>query len=181
MASGFKGYANIIQYYALASIAMRSHGKFDLEYIWKHQDVQPSLIPILQKAIEIISTYIKVLASDGNNINISSAAKKTDFWDKIRLRLNNLPEFDNSLLVVGDTKDLTASQKAEMMEFNEIPVTDWNSLAVWAKSSRKLSLLERKKIEHVAIAVEKGKDIGYSYATEALSIYRKSQNMGWSN
>jgi hypothetical protein len=54
-------------------------------------------------------------------------------------------------------------------------------LAIWAKSSRKLSLLERKKIEHVAIAVEKGKDIGYSYASEALSIYRKSQNMGWSN
>ena len=181
MASGFKGYANIIQYYALASIAMRSHGKFDLEYIWKHQDVQPSLIPILQKAIEIISTYIKVIANDGNNTNISSAAKKTDFWDKIRLRLNNLPEFESSLLVVGETQGLTASQKAELMEFDEIPASNWNSLAVWAKISRKLSLLERKKIEHVAIAVEKGKDIGYTYASEALSIYRKSQNMGWSN
>lgn len=179
MASGQKGYANIIQYYALASIAMRSHGKFDLEYIWNHQDVQPSLIPVLQKAIEIISTYMKLLAGDGSNVNMSSASKKVDFWKSITLRLSNLPEFDNSLLIVGGTEELTANQKAEVSEFDSIPKDEWISLASWGKTSRKLSLLERKKIEHVAIALEREKTISYSYASDALSIYHKSKNLGW--
>ncbi len=177
--SGNKGYGNIIGYYTLATVAMKSHNKFDLEYVWNHQDVQPSLVPILEKSIENIKNYIALLAQDSSNVNISSAAKRTDFWKGILVRTGNIAEFDNSLNEVGVAEELTSEQKAELDLFNGISADTWTSIANWGKQVRKLSLLERKKVEHVAAAVSKDKPVTYNYAAEALAILNKCKSMGW--
>lgn len=178
-ANGGKGYSNVIQYYALAIIAMRSHGKFDLDYVWEHQDVQPTLIPIITESITIISNYIKLLGADVDRINITSAVKKTDFWKAITLRINKIPEFDSSLLIQSNGDELTKSQKDKLSEFEVVSSEEWESLAVWGKASRKLSLLERKKIEHIAVSVSKNKSISFDYAIEVMEIYKKAKAMGW--
>lgn len=178
-AMGGKGYANIIQFYTLAIIALKSHGKFDLDYVWEHQDIQPALIPIITDCISIISTYIQALGADVNQINITSAVKKIDFWKAINLRINKIPEFDSSLLQKTTNSDLTSNQKMQLSEFDAITAEEWERLAKWGKDSRKLSLLERKKIEHIAVSVSKEKTVAFDYAIEVLSIYKKAKTLGW--
>lgn len=179
--SGLKGYCNIYQYYALSIISLKSREQLDLDYIWDHQDVQPLLIPIIEKSVDIVGAYIKLLATSSDNVNISSAAKKSDFFKAISLRLGGIPEFDSTLMTKAEKIELTMNQKAEIAEFDEITVESWESLAEWGKSSRKLSLLERKKVEHIAVAKEKQKELSYNNISEVLSIYLKAKNMGWSN
>lgn len=182
--AGQKGYVNIICNYVLAILAMKSKGKLDLNVIWNEQKVPQALTSHIKKAVDIVADYIQSIAKDGadlNNINPSVVAKKEEFWKTICLRVTNMPEIERELLEAKKDEELSADQKKLVESFNEVEQDVWDSLVGWGKTSRKLSLLERKRIEHVAAAKLKDKMLSFSYIQDAMNILKKSKDLGWVN
>lgn len=182
--SGQKGYINIVCNYVLAILAMKSKSKLDLNVIWENQMVPLALLPHIRKAVDIVSEYIQSIAKDGadlNNINPSVVAKKEEFWKTICLRVTNMPEIERDLLESQEQEDLNDDQKRLIETFNLVEQSVWDSLVIWGRSSRKLSLLERKRIEHVAAGKLKSKALSYAYIEDAMKILKKSKDLGWVN
>ncbi|MCQ2191416.1 MAG: AIPR family protein [Paludibacteraceae bacterium] len=174
--AGIKAYRNIIANYVLAILAVKSHGRLDLDYVWERQTVQPALIDFLNKASEIVNIYISSLTRRGDNPTVK--AKNQAFWNDIQLRLAVLPDLDRSVLEVKNSNVLTQEQINRINEFKQTNV-DWKKLLEWGKTTRNLSLLERKRIERLIIDLEHNKDIDYKVANDALNIYSKSEDLGF--
>lgn len=169
-AAGMKGYGNIVSNYTLAAIALKSQGKFDFEYVWNHQEINAALRPFIDEVIKIVYNYIIKVSSDGTNA--SSEAKKIDFWSAIKLRLAEI-SLDGSLLEVQKNGELTQKEKERFEEFKNVPLDTWKKIVEWGKQNKKLSLLERKKVEHTIIALENDKDVLFSTANDLMKILLK--------
>lgn len=176
MQMGIKGYINIICNYVLSTIAWKSHGNLDLDYIWNHQEIHPSLRTIIEYAVDIVNKYNMKLGQEG--LNPSVKAKKDTFWKDITLRMVGLPELDKALLAVNED-ELTAEGLAKIEQFEKLPSDTWRQLVVWGKEFKKLSLLERKKLDHAYSLVRADKKLPFNIISDVMSIYKKSQDLGF--
>lgn len=174
--SGIKGYINIICNYVLATLAWKSRGNLDLDYVWNHQEIHPSLRISIELAADIVNRYILKLAQDG--LNPSVKAKKEQFWKEVTLRMAALPELDKALLAVNE-EELTAENQAKIESFEKMERNTWQQLAIWGKESKKLSLLERKKLDHVYALLGADKKLPFNIISDVMDIYKKSHDLGF--
>ncbi len=176
--SGNKGYGNIINNYVLATLSLKSQNNLNLDAIWEKQSVPENIKDIIKKCIDIVADYIKGVAADGNK-NPSVLAKKPDFWNTIKIKMAQIPQFDNSLLYNQNAEELTEEQIRTINSARNISISTWEDLAVWGKQTRKLSIMEKKKIEHIAVAIEKENTISFNFASDCLHILEKSKDNGF--
>lgn len=174
--SGIKGYINIICNYVLATLSWKSRGNLDLDYIWNHQEIHPSMRITIEQASDIVNKYILKLGQEGLNPTVK--AKKETFWKEITLRMVVLPELDKALLSVNE-EELTAESQAKIEEFERMPADTWQKLAIWGKNSRKLSLLERKKLDHAFALSSANKKLPFNIISDVMDIYKKSRDLGY--
>lgn len=174
--NGIKGYINIICNYVLSTLAWKSRGNLDLDYIWNHQEIHPSLRPTIEMAVDIVNKYNMKLGQEG--LNPSVKAKKDTFWKDITLRMVGLPELDKALLAVNE-EELTAESQAKIEQFEKLPSDTWRHLAIWGKDAKKLSLLERKKLDHAYALSSADKKLPFNIITDVMDIYKKSQDLGY--
>lgn len=174
--NGIKGYINIICNYVLSTLAWKSRGNLDLDYIWNHQEIHPSLRPTIEMAVDIVNKYNMKLGQEG--LNPSVKAKKDTFWKDITLRMVGLPELDKALLAVNE-EELTAESQAKIEQFEKLPSDTWRQLAIWGKDAKKLSLLERKKLDHAYALSSADKKLPFNIITDVMDIYKKSQDLGY--
>lgn len=174
--NGIKGYVNIICNYVLSTLAWKSRGNLDLDYIWNHQEIHPSLRPIIEMAADIVNKYNMKLGQEG--LNPSVKAKKDTFWKDITLRMVGLPELDKALLAVNE-EELTAESQAKIEQFEKLPSDTWHQLAIWGKEAKKLSLLERKKLDHAYALSNADKKLPFNIITDVMDIFKKSQDLGY--
>lgn len=173
---GVKAYLNVICNYVLATIAVKSKHQLDLGYIWDHQDIHPDLKEYIEKASEITKTYIDKISSDGDNPSVK--AKNQTFWKALLLRMANMPELSKSV-IQSKPNALTDTQKKLYQEFLGINIDVWKDLSKWGKETRKLSLVERKRIDHIVSYIDTGKEIVYENAQNAIEILKKSGDLGF--
>lgn len=174
--NGIKGYINIICNYVLSTLSWKSRGNLDLDYIWNHQEIHPSLRPTIEMAVDIVNKYNMKLGQEG--LNPSVKAKKDTFWKDITLRMVGLPELDKALLAVNE-EELTAESQAKIEQFEKLPSDTWRQLAIWGKDAKKLSLLERKKLDHAYALSSADKKLPFNIITDVMDIYKKSQDLGY--
>ena len=174
--NGIKGYINIICNYVLSTLAWKSRGNLDLDYIWNHQEIHPSLRPTIEMAVDIVNKYNMKLGQEG--LNPSVKAKKDTFWKDITLRMVGLPELDKALLAINE-EELTAESQAKIEQFEKLPSDTWRQLAIWGKDAKKLSLLERKKLDHAYALSSADKKLPFNIITDVMDIYKKSQDLGY--
>lgn len=174
--NGIKGYVNIICNYVLATLAWKSRENLDLDYIWNHQEIHPAMRTIIEQGIDIVNKYILKLGQEGLNPTVK--AKNEPFWKDITLRMVGLPELDKVLLSSNED-ELTAETQAKIEQFEKLPTDTWRQLAVWGKDARKLSLLERKKLDHAYALAIADKKLPFNIITDVMDIYKKSQDLGY--
>lgn len=174
--SGIRGYVNIICNYVLATLSWKSRSNLDLDYVWNHQEIHPSLRVTIEQTADIVNKYIMKLGQEG--LNPSVKAKKEQFWKEITLRMVGLPELDKALLSVNE-EELTAESQAKIEQFEKLPADTWRHLAIWGKDAKKLSLLERKKLDHAYALANADKKLPFNIITDVMDIYRKSQDLGY--
>lgn len=174
--NGIKGYINIICNYVLATLAWKSHENLDLDYIWTHQEIQPALRSAIEQEADIVNKYILKLGQNGLNPTVK--AKNESFWKEITLRMVGQPELDKVLLSSSDAEQSAESQ-AKKEQFEKLPADTWHLLSVWGKESRKLSLLERKKLDHAYALSSADKKLPFNIISDVMDIYKKSQELGY--
>ena len=174
--SGIKGYVNIICNYVLATLAWKSRENLDLDYIWNHQEIHPALRAAIEQEADIVNKYILKLGQEGLNPTVK--AKNEPFWKDITLRMVGLPELDKSLLSSSDIEQ-TAESQAKREQFEKLPADTWHQLSVWGKDSRKLSLLERKKLDHAFALAGANKKLPFNIIADVMDIFKKSQDLGY--
>lgn len=174
--NGIKGYINIICNYVMSTLAWKSRNNLDLDYIWNHQEIHPSMRPIIEMAADIVNKYNMKLGQEG--LNPSVKAKKDTFWKDITLRMVGLPELDKALLAVNE-EEMTAESQAKIEQFEKLPADTWRQLAIWGKDAKKLSLLERKKLDHAYALANADKKLPFNIITDVMDIFKKSQDLGY--
>ena len=174
--NGIKGYINIICNYVLATLAWKSRNGLDFDYVWNHQEIHPNLRLFIEQASGIVNTYIMKLGQEGLNPTVK--AKKETFWKEITLRTVQLPELDKSLLAIRE-EELTAENQAKIELFESLPAGTWMQLAAWGKASKKLSLLERKKLDHAYALSVADKKLPFNIISDVMAIYKKSKELGY--
>lgn len=174
--SGIKGYINIICNYVLATLSWKSRGNLDLDYVWNHQEIHPSMRVTIELATDIVNKYILKLGQEGLNPTVK--AKRELFWKEITLRMVGLPELDKALLSVNE-EELTAESQAKIEQFGHLSAETWRQLSIWGKESRKLSLLERKKLDHAFALSSTDKKLPFNIISDVMDIYKKSQDLGY--
>lgn len=176
--AGHSGYANIVDNYVLATIAQKTQQNLDLKYIWANQHIQPELVDPIKECIEVMVSYIGKIAQEG--INPTVVAKRSDFCSTIKIQMANV-KFPSTLSVVKKEDDeLTPEQQAAIDSVLAIPVDVWSSLSAWGKETHKMSIMEKKRIDHIIVALNKNpKSISYSTAEGCLKILRMSEDAGF--
>ena len=174
--NGIKGYINIICNYVMSTLAWKSRNNLDLDYIWNHQEIHPSMRPLIEMAADIVNKYNMKLGQEG--LNPSVKAKKDTFWKDITLRMVGLPELDKALLAVNE-EEMTAESQAKIEQFEKLPADTWRQLAIWGKDAKKLSLLERKKLDHAYALANADKKLPFNIITDVMDIFKKSQDLGY--
>ncbi len=174
--NGIKGYINIICNYVLSTLSWKSRGNLDLDYVWNHQEIHPSMRISIEQATDIVNKYILKLGQEG--LNPSVKAKKDTFWKEITLRMIGLPELDKALLSINE-EELTADNQEKIEHFEKLPAETWRQLSIWGKESRKLSLLERKKLDHAFALSSADKKLPFNIISDVMDIYKKSQDLGY--
>lgn len=176
--AGHSGYANIVDNYVLATIAQKTQQNLDLKYIWANQQIQPELVDPIKECIEVMVSYIGKIAQEG--INPTVVAKRSDFCSTIKIQMANV-KFPSTLSVVKKEDDeLTPEQKAAIDSVLAIPVEVWSNLSAWGKETHKMSIMEKKRIDHIIVALNKNpKSIRYSTAEGCLKILRMSEDAGF--
>ena len=174
--NGIKGYVNIICNYVLATLAWKSRENLDLDYIWNHQEIHPAMRVAIEQEADVVNKYILKLGQEG--VNPSVKAKNEPFWKDITLRMVGLPELDKALLSSNED-ELTAENQAKIEQNKKLPADTWRQLAVWGKDARKLSLLERKKLDHAYALANNDKKLPFNIISDVMEIYKKSQDLGY--
>lgn len=176
--SGHKGYANIVDNYVLATVAKKTQRNLDLEYIWMNQKVQPELIQPIKDCIKVMVDYIAKIAQDG--INPTVVAKRNDFCSTIQIQMANV-KFPSNLSVIKKVEEeLTPEQQASIDDVKAIPIEIWAKLSAWGKETHKMSIMEKKRIDHIIVALTKNpKSISHSTAEGCLKIMRMSEDSGF--
>lgn len=174
--AGVKAYINIICNYVLATISAKSRRQLDFDYIWEHQEVHPDMIEYIAKASQIVNNYITLISQQGDNPSVK--AKNVTFSKEIALRMANMTELPKTVIKVKEDV-LTEVQKRRMEAFAAIKVDTWKELASWGKQTKNLSLVERKRIDHVISYLESDKTITFEHAKNSLEILEKSYDLGF--
>lgn len=176
--AGHSGYANIVDNYVLATVAQKTQQNLDLEYIWANQKVQPELVDPIKECIEVMVAYITKIAKDG--INPTVVAKRADFCSTIKIQMANVKFPANLSLAKKNEEELTPDQHAAIDAVVAIPVEVWAKLSAWGKETHKMSIMEKKRIDHIVVALGKNpKSISYSSAEGCLKILRMSEDAGF--
>ena len=173
------GYANIVDNYVLATIAQKTQQNLDLEYIWTNQQIQPELIEPIKECIQVMVDYIAKIAQDG--LNPTVVAKRADFCSTIKIQMANV-KFPATLSAAKkDERELTAEQVAIITQAKSIPVDTWTNLSTWGKETHKMSIMEKKRIDHIVVALTRNPDaISFATAEACLKILRMSRDAGFS-
>lgn len=177
---GNKGYAAIICNYTIALLALRSQGKLDLNYIWHHQGVQDELKEVIKIIAKEVSDYLTLIGTQGTK-NPQTESKKVDFWNTIQNKTLGITIPDSILVSAEDAEIITASQQAEIDASVAWGIDNWKNLAAWTKSEGRsyLSIMEKKKIDHIAILLTRGDKIKARLAEDCQRIKRIAEDNGF--
>lgn len=178
--SGNKGYASILCNYSLALLSLRSQGKVDLEYIWNNQDLQPALKDVLQQFCKEISDYLTLIGTQGTK-NPQTESKKVDFWNNIQNKTLSISVPESVLISNDEEFVISASQQAEIDESIAWGAEKWHNLAMWTKKDGKnlLSIMEKKKVDHMATTIERGETPKARLAEDCQRIKRLAEDNGF--
>lgn len=175
---GYKGYGNIVCCYVLSIIALKTQQKLNLEYIWQKQEVQPELIEAIKESISVVVNYITSVAQDG--INPTVVAKKADFWYSVKSLASGI-KFPTCESVISKSSDRLSPEEAAQIEAaKNVSIETWESLSRWGKTTHKLSIMEKKRIDRIALTLAKAPaSLTYQLADGCLTILRMAKDAGF--
>lgn len=180
--AGNKGHAAIIANYTIALLSLRSQGKLDLDYIWENQSIQPDLEDVIRECIQSISDHIRLIGSDSGK-NPQTESKKLDFWNSIQNKTLAITIPVSVLINNTENQTITEDQKEIIEIAYNRGAEFWRNFSAWNKKDGKslLSIMEKKKIDHIAAAIERGTEIKFKLADDCERSLRLAIDSGFNS
>lgn len=177
---GNKGHASIIANYTLALLALRSQKSLDLKYIWENQQVQDDLVEVIKECIKAVSDHIRLIGSDSGK-NPQTESKKPEFWNNIQNKTLAITIPDSVLVDDNANLQVTEEQRETINMSIDRGAEFWKKLSEWNKTEGKgiFSIMEKKKIDHIAVAIERGSEIKLKLAEDCERILRAAIDLGF--
>ena len=135
---------------------------------------------VLQMFCKEVSDYLTLIGTQGNK-NPQTESKKVDFWNNIQNKTLSI-SIPESILVSNEEEIVvTASQQADIDESIAWGADNWRNLAAWTKKDGKslLSIMEKKKIDHMATTIERGETPKARLADDCEHIKRLAIDNGF--
>ena len=178
--SGNKGHAAIIANYTIALLSLRSQGRLDLKYIWENQNIQPDLLDVINTCIKEISDHIRLIGSDSSK-NPQTESKKIDFWNNIQNKTLAITIPESVMVDNAETLIITDEQREIIQCAYDRGSDFWKNLSVWSKKEgrNQMSIMEKKKIDHIAAAIERGAEIKAKLAEDCERTLRLAIDAGF--
>ncbi|MBR3578673.1 MAG: AIPR family protein [Bacteroidales bacterium] len=177
---GNKGHASIICAYTLALLSLRSQQKLDLNYIWANQNVPDDLVPIIKDCIRAISDHIRLIGSDSSK-NPQTESKRIDFWNNLQNKTLAISIPESVLIDESETITITEDQKRTIECAVNRGGDFWKNLSSWTRKDgrARMSIMEKKKIDHLAASIEHNKDIKAKLAEDCERSLRLAKDYGF--
>jgi hypothetical protein len=179
IARGNKGHAAIIASYTLALLSLRSQKKLNLDYIWQNQNVHNDLIPVIEECIKAVSEQLRIMATQDKNPQTES--KKVDFWNNIQNRTLNITLPDSVLIDESNMIVITEEQRKALEAALGRGADFWLNLSAWCRKDGRgrMSIMEKKKVDHLAMAIERGTDVKAKLAEDCERTLRLAKDAGF--
>ena len=178
------GYKANMTTYIMASISFLSEKNLDLIYIWENQAVQQDVIDRIEELIMMVWQHLTVDPLSGKHVlNVADWSKKTECWQRLKLRLGEYDKFDSELMQSETNDDgtcLNEEQQSCIQEAAAIEANYWFDLANWAKSNGLMNPMDRKTAFNFGTMRSRGKSIKtLKQAISALKLIERAQELGW--
>lgn len=178
------GYKSNMNAYIMASLSFLSKGNLDLIFVWNKQFVQQEVIDKIEELIPLVWSHLTTSAGSGNQLsNINEWSKKTECWNRLKLKLGELEGFDDSLMqeeINDDGSYLNEAQQEKIKEAESILPDLWFDLAKWAKSNNKLAPMDRKAVFNFGAMRSKNQGFkSLKQAQYALKILATAREQGF--
>lgn len=176
---GNKGHAAIIASYTLALLSLRSQKKLNLDYIWQNQSVHDELIPVIEECIKAVSEQLRIMATQDKNPQTES--KKVDFWNNLQNRTLNITLPESVLVDESNIAVITEEQRKALEIALGRGAEFWQNLSAWCRKDGRgrMSIMEKKKVDHLAMAIERGSDVKAKLAEDCERTLRLAKDVGF--
>ena len=177
------GYKANMNAYIMASLSLLSSGNLDLSYIWEQQKVQKEVIERINELVPIVWSHLTEGVNGLQSSNASEWSKKTECWNKLKLRLADLEKFGDDLLQKETNEDgsfLNETQQERIREAESYSSQFWFSLANWAKTNDVLTPIDRKAAFNFGTLRSRNKGFAsLKQALYALKIVKSAKELGF--
>lgn len=178
------GYKANMNAYIMSAISFLSKGNLDLTYIWENQSVQQEVIDKIEELIPMVWVHLTGSATSGGQFsNVGEWTKKPECWNKLKLKLGNLDEFDDDLIQPETNDDgsyLNETQQSRIQDAETIEPNYWFALANWAKARDLLAPIERKAAFNFGTMRSRNRSFAsLKQALFALKIVEKAEELGF--
>lgn len=175
----FGTYTSRITYYVISSIAYLTERKYDLSYIWSHQEIQNGIIKAIKPLFPLIHKHLFEGDYHPNYL------KESNCWEELKGKLDNMVYVKFAIeKICNENVTIDNGLSEEEMIIDKaisIPAPMWKAMAEWGKSTGKLSMAERMRLSNYAIrhrALEIFKNV--KTAKSALELEEKARALGFS-
>ncbi|MBI5009231.1 MAG: AIPR family protein [Bacteroidia bacterium] len=163
--------------YVLAWISYKTNKKLNLEKIWMDQMLTEELNNLIRLMIPIVFQHITTPSRAG--MNITDWYKKQECWLTLKDKTIDLSNIEQQLMTNEDLNNgqllgQYSQQELDNIEkVSEIKSDVWFLLAKWAKENQKLTAFDRTLAYNVGILMNRKKTLSPKQAKNALRIYQK--------
>lgn len=175
----FGTYTSRITYYVISSIAYITEKKFDLFYIWSHQEVQNGIVKAIKPLVSLIHNHLFEGDYRPNYL------KDEDCWEELKKKLDSMADVKFSIEEICSRNIIATNGLSEDEKIIDkaisIPAPTWKAIAEWGKVTGKLSMAERLRLSNYAVrhrALEIFKNV--RTAKCALELEEKARKLGFS-
>ena len=178
------GYKANMNAYIMAAISFLSNKKLNLTYIWEKQMVQQDVIDRIEELIPLVWVHLTGSSNSGNqSSNIGEWSKKTECWNRLKLKLEDFEKFGSELMQEETNEDdtcLNEAQQNRIKEAEAIKANYWFALANWAKSKDLLTPMDRKAAFNFGTMRSRNRVFkSLKQAQYALKIVEKAVELGF--
>ncbi|MFJ3786841.1 AIPR family protein [Streptomyces sp. NPDC090093] len=168
----------LITAYTMARLCEETGRRIDLDRIWREQKASNA---ITQAAHDLCPLIMEGVIQEGKHV--TEWAKSSKCWEEVSGIPWTVPEdLVDELLAksVEFTVDTQEEEEEQLSRLKQIPLSEWEMLADWARETRALELAEQQIATTIATKLASNGTITAAQVRKALEVYDNAIEEGFS-
>lgn len=171
---GQNGFKSRTTAYTMSAISYLTNQNLNLDYIWKHEKVQPQLGELIERLVVKINYQLDL-------DNSRSFTKNAKCWEDIKEEIKDIPVPSALFLSADDCIDDNNEEDKKIVDqANSIPIDYWKKLLEWNKVQKFLRNMEKTAVSNFVEKKDAGRIIRKNSAEKVMAVKKKAEAFGFS-